>query len=272
MDNIIQKNRKRSEGESSNVTLGKRKKYRKYDDQYLNFGFTCITKGHVELPHCVICHKVLAAESILPNKLKRHLESTHSHLKSKPRDFFVRKLRELKHQSTVLVSRASVPIKALLASYMVAHRVPKCKKPHTIAEEVILPVPLSNNTISRRIHDMAEDINEQIVGKLSGLFAIQLDEATDSDDDAQLICYVRYILETIVCEDLLFCRKICESGKATDLFEILNSYMTENNINWENCVGVCTDGARAMSGQYGGLQALIKTKAASVKWTHCVIT
>ncbi|XP_072377949.1 protein FAM200C-like [Diabrotica undecimpunctata] len=112
---------------------------------------------------------------------------------------------------------------------------------------------------------MAEDIIEQIVGKLSGLFAIQLDEATDSNDDAQLICYVRYIKKTNICEDLVFCRKICESCKATDLFEILNSYMTENNINWDNCVGVCTDGAQAMYGQYGGLQALIKTKATKCK-------
>lgn len=294
MDNFIQRNKKRSEdlGESSKEeTLQKRKKYRKYDDQYLDFGFTYITKGNAELPQCVVCNKVLAAESMLPNKLKRHLETTHGHLQGKPRDFFVRKLRELKHQSTALLSIASVPTKALLASYKVAHRIAKCKKPHTIAEELILPaavdmvsvmigqsaakaiknVPLSNNTISRRIHDMAEDINEQIVEKLSGLFAIQLDEATDSNDDAQLICYVRYIQETNVCEDLLFCRKICESGKAADLFKILDSYMIENNIKWENCVGVCTDGARAMSGQYGGLQALIKTKAPNVKWTHCVI-
>ncbi|XP_072389551.1 protein FAM200A-like [Diabrotica undecimpunctata] len=163
---------------------------------------------------------------------------------------------------------------------MVAYLVAKRKEPHTIAEELILPaavdmvtvmigksaakdiknVPLSNNTVSRRIHDMAEDINQQIVGKLSGLFAIQLDEAI-----------VRYIQETNIREDLLFCRKICDSCKAIDLFEIYNSYMTENNINWDNCVGVCTDGTRAMSGQYGGLQALIKTKAPSVKWTHCVI-
>lgn len=293
MDNYIQRDRKRNEssGESSKETTDKRKKCRKYDDQYLDFGFTYITKGNEELPQCVVCHKVLAAESMLPNKLKRHLETTHSHLQGKPRDFFVRKLRDLKHQSTALLSRASVPSKALLASYKVAHRVAKCKKPHTIAEELILPaavdmvsvmigesaakeiknIPLSNNTISRRIHDMAEDINEQIVEKLSSSFAIQLDEATDSNDDAQLICYVRYIQGTNVCEDLLFCRKIYESGKAIDLFKILDSYMVENNIKWENCVGVCTDGARAMSGQYGGLQALIKTKAPNVKWTHCVI-
>lgn len=290
MDNVKRKSIENSE-ESGKDHLEKRKKYRKYEDQYLDFGFTYISKGNVELPQCVVCHKVLAAESMLPNKLKRHLETNHSSLQGKPRDFFARKLRELKHQSTSLFSRASIPSKALLASFKVAHRIAKCKKPHTIAEELILPaaidivsvmigdsaakeiknVPLSNNTISRRIHDIADDINEQIVEKLSGLFAIQLDEATDSSNDAQLICYVRYMEETNVCEDLLFCKKITETGKACDLFTIIDSYMVENKIQWENCVGVCTDGARAMSGQYGGLQALIKTKAPNAKWTHCII-
>jgi hypothetical protein len=73
----------------------------------------------------------------------------------------------------------TIPSNALLASYKVAYRVAKCKKPHTIAEQLILPaavdlvnimigesagkllskVPLSNNTISRRIQHMAEDLN-----------------------------------------------------------------------------------------------------------------
>ncbi|CAG9838028.1 unnamed protein product [Diabrotica balteata] len=128
------------------------------------------------------------------------------------------------------------------------------------AAKEIKNVPISNNMVTGRIHDMAKAINEQIVGKLSGLFAIQLDEATNSNDDVQLICYIRYIQETNVGEDLLFCRKICVSCEDTDLFEILNSYMTKNNINWDNRIGVCTDGARGMSRYYGGLQALIKSR------------
>jgi len=73
----------------------------------------------------------------------------------------------------------------LIASYKVSYRIAKCKKPHTIAEQLILPaaidvvnivvgesagkllskVPLSNNTVSRRIHHMAEDFNEQLIEK-----------------------------------------------------------------------------------------------------------
>jgi hypothetical protein len=73
----------------------------------------------------------------------------------------------------------------LLASYKVADRVAKCKKFHTIAEELILPAALdmvnimisesagkllskallSNNTISRRIQHEAEDLNDQLIEK-----------------------------------------------------------------------------------------------------------
>jgi hypothetical protein len=73
----------------------------------------------------------------------------------------------------------------LLTSYKVAHRITKCKKPHTIAEELILlaavamanimigesagklllKVPLSNNIISHRIQHIAEDISDQLIEK-----------------------------------------------------------------------------------------------------------
>ena len=67
--------------------------------------------------------------------------------------------------------------KALLASYQVAHRIVKCKKPHTIAEGLTLPatvdlvgtmiegaaeklnmMPLSDDIMCRRIDDMAQEI------------------------------------------------------------------------------------------------------------------
>jgi hypothetical protein len=40
---------------------------------------------------------------------------------------------------------------------------------------------LSNNTISRRIQHIAEDLNDQLTEKLKGKeFGLQLDEATDN--------------------------------------------------------------------------------------------
>jgi hypothetical protein len=41
-------------------------------------------------------------------------------------------------------------------------------------------VPLSDNTVSRRISDISEDLEEQLMEKLrNNRFVIQIDEATD---------------------------------------------------------------------------------------------
>ena len=49
---------------------------RKYDEEYLALGFTAAVVGAEERPLCVLCLKPLAADSMRPNKLRRHLETT----------------------------------------------------------------------------------------------------------------------------------------------------------------------------------------------------
>lgn len=63
------------------------------------------------------------------------------------------------------------------------------------AVKKIQTIPLSDNTINRRIQEMSGDIKEQVVAaiKESGKFSLQLDESTDVSDDAQLLVYVRYL-------------------------------------------------------------------------------
>lgn len=89
--------------------------------------------------------------------------------------------------------------------------------------------------------------------------------------DANLICYVRFINEGDFSEDLLFCKPISGGTSGQELFEITDSYMVEHGILWQNCVGICTDGARAMSGRFQGLQARVRSKAPNATWTHCII-
>ena len=78
-----------------------RKKTRKYDSGYLNFGFTVAEKEGSEHPQCVIRCKVLAAEYMLPSKLKRHLTANHHNLSGKLRQFFARKLSGINKQSVI---------------------------------------------------------------------------------------------------------------------------------------------------------------------------
>ena len=72
-------------------------------------------------------------------------------------------------------------------------------------------------------------------------------------------------------EDLLFCKLILTNCKAHELFAILNNFFQQNKLEWIYCVGLCTDGARAMSGRFGGLRPLVLGVAVNAKWTHCLI-
>ena len=76
----------------------KKKKTRKCSSNNLNFGFIVIVKKGIEYPQYVICCKILAAECMLPSKLKSHLTKNHSYLSGKPCNFFIRKLSEMKKQ------------------------------------------------------------------------------------------------------------------------------------------------------------------------------
>jgi len=69
----IESKRKKNE---DNCNEENKRKFRKHDNNYLDFGFTYITIDNEERPKCIICLKVLAADSmVVPNKLKRHLET-----------------------------------------------------------------------------------------------------------------------------------------------------------------------------------------------------
>ena len=89
------------------------------------------------------------------------------------------------------------------ASHKISLLVAKNKKPHTIAEKLIMPaakalvkhaigneavsklnsVSVSDNTIQQRITEMSTDIKEQVITEVQGSkcgFAIQLDQSTNS--------------------------------------------------------------------------------------------
>lgn len=238
---------------SSGKETARKAKTRKYEENYLPLSFTKTVINGEEHPQCVICLNILAADSMKPNTLKRHIETKHPEFTNKPREYFTKKLSNLKSTQQNFTKTTSVSSKVLLASYQVSHRIAKCKKPHTIGETLILPaaidivstmlgefslsaaqlknIPLSNDIVSRLISDISEDLCEQLIEKLrNNCFALQVDEATDVHKDAHLIAYVRFADEGNLREELLFCEPILKTITAQSFFDMINTFSTENGI------------------------------------------
>ncbi|KAF2348676.1 hypothetical protein FHG87_020569, partial [Trinorchestia longiramus] len=177
------------ETKETNHSHGKK---RKYNETYLQYGFTFIEINNEQRPMCVIYSEHLASESMKPAKLKRHLDTNHPSCASKPVVF-----------------------------YLIA----KAKKPFTIGEELALPIairmteiingqksvnelrkiPVADATVSRRILKISEEQFKQLLGRIkdNSKFAIQLDRTTDITNMAQLLAYVRYCHNDDVHEDTL---------------------------------------------------------------------
>ena len=164
-----------------------------------------------------------------PSKLLRHMKTKHHELKDKPLEFFERRKRNYEGEKRLLKTALSTNSDVLRASYLVSYRIAKTKKPFTIGKELILPactdifrevlgesadkkiaqVPLSARTVARRIEDMAEDIETQLLEQIvkSPWFAIQCDESTDIENKAVLLVFVRYLHEEDIHADLLRAKK-----------------------------------------------------------------
>ena len=114
-------------------------KKRKYDDNYIRFGFSYIGDKDCPRPKCVVYSDILANSNLKPSLLKRHLETKHPTHVNKS-NFFTRKANEWKNNLTTFVSAEnSANENALEASYRVTCRIAKTEKPHSIAEDLMRP-------------------------------------------------------------------------------------------------------------------------------------
>uniref|UniRef100_A0A8D1VLE0 Protein FAM200A n=1 Tax=Sus scrofa TaxID=9823 RepID=A0A8D1VLE0_PIG len=185
--------------------------------------------------------------------------------------------------------------RALLSSYLVAYRVAKEKMAHTAAEKIILPacmdmvrtifddksadklrtIPLSDNTISRRICTIAKHLEAMLMARLqSGIdFAIQLDESTDIAGCPVLLVYVRYVWQDDFIEDLLYCLNLNSHGTGLDWFaELEKCVVGQHQLNWKNCKGISSDGAAHMTGRQSRvIEKLLEATHPSAPWSHCFI-
>jgi len=266
---------------------------RRYQESYLSFGFTYTETGNRELPVCVVCGEKLSNECMVPSKLNRHLTTKHSHLEKKDKAYFSRLLSSQVKEAKVMNNITKTSEKALVASYKVAEVIARKMQPHTAAETLILPackeivksmlgeaaereiskVPLSNDTIARRIEDMSADIQKQVAEKLNygAKFALQLDESTDISKKCQLMSYVRFLNGESLAEQFLACKELPLTSTGSDINNCMTSTLKENGLYWKNCISVCTDGAPAMTGRMKGFTSRLKQDFPHIVFSHCFL-
>ena len=230
-------------------------KKRKYQDNYLDFGFTYLIEDDLQIPQCDVCMKTFSNSTMKPASLKQHLANAHPSMMSKNRSYFESKLSSLKRQKldqTEMFWRTNkAPVHASCA---IALHVAKTKKPHNIGETFLKPcilesvklvlgekasqtmkqISLSNDAINFQIHKMSDNIKSKVLSKIdsSPVFAFQLDESTGISNLSQLLVYVRYVADERINEKFLFCQPLETTSKAVDVFQMLIDFFDKTELSW----------------------------------------
>jgi hypothetical protein len=189
---------------------------------------------------------------MVPSKLKRHLTTKHSPLEKEDKASFSRLLSSQVKEAKVMNKKTETLEKALVASCKVAEVIARKIQPHTAAETFILPackeivksmlgeaaereiskVPLSNDTIARRIEDMSSDIQKQVAEKLNdgAKFALQFDESIDTSKKCQVMSYVGFLNGESLAEQFLACKELPLTSTGSDINNCMTSILEENGL------------------------------------------
>jgi hypothetical protein len=126
-----------------------------------------------------------------------------------------------------------------------------------------IDIPLSNNSVKRRIYLISKDILDQVITSLekSGQFSLQTDESVDIGDNPQLMVFVRYKGEVNYLEEFLFCSSLSTITRGEDIFQLVDNFFKEYALEWTNCLAVCTDGATSTFGSRTGFCARVEEES-----------
>ncbi|XP_067130586.1 SCAN domain-containing protein 3-like [Centruroides vittatus] len=273
--------------------MPQKKKCRQYSVEYVKFGFISSPQNS-QLPMCLLCNQVFSNEAMKPSRMIEHLKRKHPDKQDKDIEYFenLKTMITKRNKITDVFKTATTNInKGLEVSYKISRIIAQNAKPHNIGEKLLLPVikevltmtsadpanilsmiPLSNDTISRRISEMANDVENQLTADLQTReFTIQLDESSVRDSDAILMAYVRYIKDSKIIEEMLFCRHLVTDTKGTSIYECFKTYFDEKQIPLKNILACATDGAPSMVGRHRGFLTMLKEENPNIFTIHCII-
>ncbi|KAI6649020.1 Transposase [Oopsacas minuta] len=120
------------------------------------------------------------------------------------------------------------------------------------AAEKLDKIPLSNDTVKRRINEISQNLEDKLVRLIKGTpISIQLDESTFGAESTLIVC-MRFIDNDCIKEELLFVDYFECRCTGQDIFKMVRSYFDSHQISLSQVVSVSTDGARNMTGRDNG--------------------
>ena len=204
-----------------------------------------------------------------PSRLSEHLAKIHPHKADESARFFQCYWDNFKKRKTIgsiFASSSQQSVDGLLASYNLSLMIAKKGKPHAIGEELILPaikevlntvlhhkacssliksIPLSNNTVQRRIDEMSADVEQKLCNTLRNTeFSLQLNESTLPGNG-----YVRFVCNGVLCEELAIALSLNTDTRGETEFQEVKTYFESNSIPLTN-VACATDDAPSIMGRY----------------------
>ena len=223
-----------------------KKKCRQYSVEYLKYGFIQ-SPTNPQQPMCLVCEKNLSNEAMKWSRLLEHLQKIHLDKSGKTLAFFHSLWDQFLKGKTMnrFTSSSKNSDDGLKASYNISLLIAKAGKPHTIGEELILPavkeviktvlhnspeqviksIPLSDNSVQRRVDKMAENVEETLSKMLMTTeFSLQLDESTLPGNESLLLAYIRFIKGGSLCQELLFARLLETDTKGGSVYRAVEDF------------------------------------------------
>ncbi|GCC39481.1 hypothetical protein chiPu_0023746 [Chiloscyllium punctatum] len=134
-------------------------------------------------------------------------------------------------------------------------------------KEAFENVPLSQRTVTRRIGDIARNLELQLQHRAVNFdfFSLVLDESCDVHDTAQLLIFVCGITKDFkITEELAAMQSMKGTTTGNDLFTEVNACLDTLGIKWDKLAGVTMDGCPNLPGKNVGLLKRMQDKVTEI--------
>jgi len=96
---------------------------------------------------------------------------------------------------------------------------------------------------------------------------LQINESTDRSSKAQLLDFGRFVDNSNIVEQFLFCKRLKSITTGKDIFDVVNNIFEKSGLTWNYCCGMFIGGAPSITGNYKGIVTLAKNPVMII--THC---